>query len=136
MPVTGSSPVSGTTQASDNAPTYLGAPGTYGATARGAVASPPLTTGVVTTDGRKDNVADTLFATALAAKNAPATGATAGAPGAWTPSGCVVPARIADAPAPTVATAWTAGQYILLQGTGAAAEINWSGTAWVAGRHA
>lgn len=133
MPLFGSTAIAGTTTPSDNPPTYLGAPGTYGAGSRAAVASPALTTGVVTTDGRADNVADTLFATALQAKNPKATGATAGTPGAWTPANCVVPARIADAPAPTVATNWTAGQYILLQG---GVEINWNGTAWVAGRHA
>lgn len=65
-----------------------------------------------------------------------ATGCTAGAPGAWQPPGCQTPISIQDAPKPTVLTNWTAGQYIVLRGGGAANEINWNGTTWLAGRHA
>jgi hypothetical protein len=133
MPIIGATPIAGTTTPSANAPTYLGAPGTYGASARAAVASPPLTTGVSVPDGRAGQVADTPFATALALDNADATGAVAGTPGAWTPAGCIVPASIADAPAPTVTTEWTAGQYIVTQRDG---EVSWNGTAYVRGRHA
>lgn len=134
MPLFGVTAIAGTTTPSDNPPTSLGAPGTYGAGSRAAVPIQGTLVGSVTTvDGRSDNVADTAFATALNAKNPEATGATAGTPGAWLPANCIRPARIADAPPPTVATAWTAGQYILLAD---ASEINWNGTAWVAGRHA
>lgn len=65
-----------------------------------------------------------------------ATGCTAGIPGSWTPGGCQIPVSIVDAPKPTVLTNWTVGQYIVLRGGGTANEINWNGTAWVAGRHA
>jgi hypothetical protein len=65
-----------------------------------------------------------------------ATGCTAGAPGTWTPGGCQIPVSIVDAPRPTVLTNWTVGQYIVLRGGGTANEINWNGTAYVAGRHA
>jgi hypothetical protein len=130
----GSTAIAGTTTPSLNTPTSLGAPGTYGASARAAVASPPLTSGVSVPDGRAGQSADTPFATALAAKNADATGTTAGGtPATWTPAGCIVPARIADAPNATPATNWTAGQYIVTQRDG---EVSWNGTAWTKGRHA
>jgi hypothetical protein len=64
-----------------------------------------------------------------------ATGANAGTPGAFTPSGADVPADLAAlqgaSPAVVAApnTAWTTGQSVNL-GTGAA---HWSGTAWAAG---
>lgn len=62
----------------------------------------------------------------------PATGATAGAPGAFTPSGAEVPANLAALTGITAspATAWTAGQYVDL---GDASKASWNGTAWVAG---
>jgi hypothetical protein len=65
-----------------------------------------------------------------------ATGATAGSPGAWTPSGSDPPANLAALTAaspPVVAsptTAWTSGQYVVL---GDASHAHWSGTAWVTG---
>jgi len=66
-----------------------------------------------------------------------ATGATAGTPGTSTPSSSYFPATLADliaATPPVVAsptTAWTTGQYIVLEdGTFA----HWSGAAWVAGK--
>lgn len=65
------------------------------------------------------------------------TGATAGAPGTWTPAGSTPPANvtalIAGVPnvvAANPTTAWTVGQYVA---TGDAAQAHWSGTAWVAG---
>jgi len=64
-----------------------------------------------------------------------ATGATAGTPGAFTPSGATVPANLAalTGAAPPVAaspnTAWTTGQSVNL-GTGSA---HWDGSAWVTG---
>jgi len=66
-----------------------------------------------------------------------ATGATAGTPGVWTPAGSVHPADAAGATSTGVVanpnTAWTTGQYV--QGTtpGAAGQMHWDGTAWVAG---
>jgi hypothetical protein len=64
----------------------------------------------------------------------PATGATAGTPGAFTPAGSLPPpdfpellvAGITASPA----TAWTVGQYVVL---GDASSAHWSGTAWVVG---
>ena len=67
----------------------------------------------------------------------PATGATAGTPGTWTPAGSDAPANLAALQGATPAivasptTAWTTGQRVVL-GDGSAAH--WSGTAWVAGQ--
>ena len=64
-----------------------------------------------------------------------ATGATAGTPGSFTPSGATVPANLAalQTASPAVVasptTAWTAGQSVNL-GTGSA---HWDGSAYVAG---
>jgi len=67
-----------------------------------------------------------------------ATGATAGTPGTWTPSGADRPANAAAATtvvaSPT--TAWTAGQYVQGSTAGAPGEMYWDGAAWVAGRAA
>lgn len=65
-----------------------------------------------------------------------ATSATAGSPGAWTPAQSVAPNGTLDAPAPTPATNWTAGQYMVCRD--GKTEITWMGptTKWVAGRHA
>jgi hypothetical protein len=66
----------------------------------------------------------------------PATGATAGNPGTWTPTGSTPPANLSalqTATPPVVAsptTAWTTGQHVLL---GDASHAHWSATAWVAG---
>jgi hypothetical protein len=63
----------------------------------------------------------------------PASGATAGKPGTYTPLGAVIPANRA-ALAGVVASpqsAWAVGQYIV---TADGAESYWSSTAWVAGR--
>jgi hypothetical protein len=62
-----------------------------------------------------------------------ATGATAGAPGTWTPAGAEAPAAFTQL-APiiaTPATAWTTGQYVVL---GDASEASWDGAAWAVGR--
>lgn len=71
----------------------------------------------------------------------PATGATAGAPGAYTPAGAAppadVPALIAGTPNAVVAsptTAWTTGQYVQTRTGGAAGQAHWNGTAWTAGQ--
>jgi hypothetical protein len=67
-----------------------------------------------------------------------ATGATAGAPGTWTPSGTDRPSNSAQATAwgvvasPT--SAWTAGQYVQGATAGAPGEMTWTGSAWVGGR--
>lgn len=67
----------------------------------------------------------------------PATGATAGIPGTWTPSGCVPPASVAALQAGSVvaspATPWTSGQFVQTSTAGAAGRATWTGTAWVGG---
>lgn len=63
-----------------------------------------------------------------------ATGVTAGAPGAFTPSGATPPATIGDLrtaiPSPTPATAWTTDQYVEI-GSG---NAYWNGTDWAMGK--
>lgn len=67
----------------------------------------------------------------------PATGATAGTPGSWTPPGSSAPTDAAQAGAWGVvaspATAWTSGQYVQGTTVGAAGRMSWSGSAWVGG---
>lgn len=65
----------------------------------------------------------------------PATGATAGIPGTWTPPGCTPPASPAAMTGITAspATAWTTGQYVQTSTAGAAGQTHWTGTAWAAG---
>jgi len=67
----------------------------------------------------------------------PATGATAGIPGSWTPAGCEVPANLAAVQAAgivaTPATAWTAGQYVQTKLVGAPGRCWWNGSAWAGG---
>ncbi|MFC3504452.1 hypothetical protein ACFOOK_26270 [Micromonospora krabiensis] len=62
-----------------------------------------------------------------------ATGATAGTPGIYTPEGADLPASIAAMTGVVTAsptTAWTTGQYVLLDdGT----QVRWTGSAWAAG---
>jgi hypothetical protein len=62
-----------------------------------------------------------------------ATGATAGSPGYFTPTGASVPATLAALTGLTAtpATAWTTGQYVI---TADLLAAHWSGTAWVAGK--
>ena len=72
--------------------------------------------------------------TGAGALGVPATGATAGIPGTYTPANSYGPSTFATIGSLTAspATNWTAGQYIrLLDGTNA----YWNGTAWVAGIH-
>jgi hypothetical protein len=61
----------------------------------------------------------------------PATSATAGTPGTYTPANSYGPATLADATGLTASptTAWTAGQYVRTRDGDA---MHWSGTAWVA----
>lgn len=60
------------------------------------------------------------------------TGATAGIPGAYTPSGRWTPLNLGDLTGVTASptTAWTAGQYVSLQD---GSKAHWNGTAWAAG---
>jgi hypothetical protein len=62
-----------------------------------------------------------------------ATGATAGTPGAFAPTGAFRPEVLADMVGLTATptTAWTTGQYVRLQ---SGLEAHWTGTAWAAGR--
>jgi hypothetical protein len=70
-----------------------------------------------------------------------ATGAIAGSPGTWYPTGGTAPPTLAGmGPVQPVTvggvpvlTAWTTGQHMVL---GDASQCNWNGTAWVAGAHA
>jgi len=69
-----------------------------------------------------------------------ATGATAGVPGSWTPTGSTPPATVADLIAGTPhavtaspTTAWTTGQYVQTQAAGTGGRAHWSGSAWVSG---
>jgi hypothetical protein len=70
----------------------------------------------------------------------PATGATAGTPGTWTPSGSTPPANAAGATSASITatpgTAWTTGQYVQGSTAGVGGEMNWTGSAWASGRHA
>jgi hypothetical protein len=68
----------------------------------------------------------------------PSTGAIAGAPGSWTPVPSTPPANAAAATAVVASplTDWTIGQYVQGSTAGAPGEMNWTGTAWVAGRSA
>jgi hypothetical protein len=62
-----------------------------------------------------------------------ATGATAGAPGTWTPPLAEPPDVFTsmDTITASPATAWTTGQYVTL---GDGSEANWQGAAWASGR--
>jgi hypothetical protein len=64
-----------------------------------------------------------------------ATGAVAGAPGYYTPSGATVPANLAALAGITAspAAAWSTGQYVI---TADLLANSWTGTAWQAGKHA
>lgn len=66
------------------------------------------------------------------------TGATAGTPGTWTPSGSNPPANAAGATSGGVtaspATAWTTGQFVQGSTAGTAGEMHWTGSAWAAGK--
>lgn len=61
-----------------------------------------------------------------------ATGAAAGVPGHFTPTGAFRPETLADMTGITASptSAWTAGQYVVLQD---GSRAHWTGTAWAAG---
>jgi hypothetical protein len=63
-----------------------------------------------------------------------ATGAVAGAPGYFTPTGATQPANLAALTGVTAspATNWATGQYVI---TADYLANNWNGTTWVAGKH-
>jgi hypothetical protein len=67
----------------------------------------------------------------------PATGATAGIPGTWTPPGSQVPPNLAAVTSwgivASPATAWTSGQFVQTGTAGAAGRATWTGSAWVGG---
>jgi len=58
----------------------------------------------------------------------PSSGATAGSPGTWTPTGSVPPADMASAPPLTGQPAWATDQYVVTAG----GDIRWTGAAWAA----
>jgi hypothetical protein len=62
-----------------------------------------------------------------------ATGATAGSPGYFTPTGATVPANLTALTGLTATptAAWAVGQYVI---TGDLVANHWSGSAWVAGK--
>jgi hypothetical protein len=61
-----------------------------------------------------------------------ATGATAGTPGTFTPTGAITPANLAAMTGLTAspATAWTSGQHVILND---ASHAYWNATTWIAG---
>jgi len=61
-----------------------------------------------------------------------ATGATAGTPGTWTPSGYRKRQNLADMAGCTASpgTAWTTGQYVRCFDN---SQVSWNGSAWAAG---
>lgn len=65
----------------------------------------------------------------------PATGATAGIPGTFTPAGSTPPADVSGMAGLVASplTAWTSGQYVQTGTAGAAGRSSWSGTDWVGG---
>ncbi len=71
-------------------------------------------------------------------ETAAATGATAGTPGTWTPSGATPPASLAALQSSSVtaspATAWTTGQYVQTGTAGSGGEAHWDADSWEAGR--
>ena len=129
-----------------------GSPGTYTpsnavrpanlAALTGKTASPATawTAGqhVITADGEAASWNGTAWV--LGKAIGPATGAFAGTPGYFTPLGATAPANFTAATSSGVvanpATAWTTGQYVQGSTAGASGEMNWSGSAWVTGRHA
>jgi hypothetical protein len=62
-----------------------------------------------------------------------ATGASAGTPGSFTPSGSTAPANLAGMSGITASptSAWTTGQYVVL---GDSSDAYWNGTAWTTGQ--
>lgn len=76
--------------------------------------------------------------TLLGGTATPATGATEGAPGTWTPAGATPPADVAALQASGIvaspATVWTTGNYMQTGTAGVAGQAHWDSAAWVAGK--
>jgi hypothetical protein len=88
---------------------------------------------LATTAGIASTLVACQFADFVGATPAPiATGAIAGSPGTWTPSGATPPADLAAmtgiAAAPS--DVWTTGQHMIL---GDASHTYWNGAAWITG---
>jgi hypothetical protein len=67
-------------------------------------------------------------------ESTPATGATAGIPGEWTPAGSTPPADPASCDVTADPdTPWTTGQFVQTQLDGAAGRCTWTGDSWVGG---
>lgn len=66
-----------------------------------------------------------------------ATGATAGTPGTWTPSGSTPPASVTALQGSGItaspSAAWTTGQYMQTATASTPGQAHWDGSAWVAG---
>ena len=115
-----------------------------GTTATGTLTIKPLRFGAdeygadLTSDIAWDIVGDPVLDFDGGGAAAPATGATAGIPGTWTPGGSTPPANAAGATSASVTasptTAWTTGQYVQGSTAGTGGEMHWSGTAWAAGK--
>lgn len=107
-----------------------------GTTATGRLVIDPLRFGAdeYGADLTSDLAWDIIGTPVLSFDGAPvaATGATAGTPGTFTPSGAVPPANLAAMTGITASpnTAWTTGQSVLL---GDASSAHWSGSAWATG---
>lgn len=68
------------------------------------------------------------------ASGPPATGATSGTPGTWTPMDSYAPSTLTELQASSITatpeTAWTTGEYVVL---GDGSRAHWNSTAWAAG---
>lgn len=112
--------------------------GPYNITRNTAGVAVPLKTAILSGDHlhlELVTVAPPVEVCGSVALGTPATGATAGTPGTYTPANSYGPATFATIGALTASpnTNWTTGQYIVLRdGTFA----NWTGTVWAAGIHA
>lgn len=95
------------------------------------------TTTLVTSHDRGSTEYNTRIGQELDTDEQPlATGATAGIPGTWTPSGSRPPSgpgapMVGITASPT--SAWTSGQFVQTATIGAAGRVTWTGSAWVGG---
>jgi hypothetical protein len=89
----------------------------------------------VITDAMILSAVQALMAAELPPEPVQATGATAGIPGIWTPSGSVPPATAAEAAGIVASpdTPWTTGQFMQGSTDGAPGRMTWSGIHWVGG---
>jgi hypothetical protein len=100
----------------------------------GGTPGQPLTSSVTLNINGYPDIKD---ATGASIRAIPATGATAGTPGSFTPAGAAAPASVAALTASTIVasptTAWTTGQYVQTATAGDPGKAHWNGTAWAAG---